>query len=349
MIETIVTRRGQMTRSALRPLGAIALAGVLATAVSCDSPDGFTGLREDPQDLFWGLALNQHAVNLSTDQSRPEYFTYQLVATPYRLDGSVIEGEHEIEWTTSDTMKVKVDADGLLTARATTSLKAPVRIIARMTGGAGPVTNADTAFVSVTSTVRTAESLSIQPYRTTIGVGYDTTMAATVLDDLGNPIGGLRIAYESSLPKVVGYTAAGVMMPMTMGTATISASAAVYGAELEDEVTLTIGEPEVLHVNIGFFRRADGEVDTYFDPVEITIKAGQGVSWGSNNAIAATIVFEDPTNVGPSPVDGKSGNLGFIIPIPPNRFLRTFDVPGTYEYRDAATGKTATGRIIVTP
>lgn len=349
MRDSTVTRDGQMTRSALRPLAAIALAGVLAGGVSCDDPSEFTGLKQDPQDVFWDLDLNQHAINLSTDASVPESHTYQLVALPYRLDGSVYEGDVEVEWTTADTNRVKVDATGKLTAKATTSPTSPVRIIARATGGPGPVTNSDTAYVTVVSTARIPASLSIQPDRTTIGVGWDTSMVATVLDEAGMPIPGLRIDYRSSLPIVANYSAAGLFQPMTIGTATIRASAAIYGVDLADEVAMTVDEPEVRQVNIGYFVTPDGSMDTYFDPEVVTIKAGMGVAWNSNNGIAATIEFDDPTNVGPSPADGKSGNPGFTFAYGLTRVIRTFPVPGTYEYRDAATGKTATGTIIVEP
>ncbi len=338
-----------MTGSTVRRLAAIAFAGALAGAASCDSPAGFTGVKQDPQEVFWSLELNQHAVTLSTNQSSPEYYTYQLVATPLHLDGSVFQGTGDIAWTTSDTNKVKVDANGVLTAKATTSATSPVRIIASMSGGPGPVTNADTAFVTVTSTVRTVDSFDLQPYRTTIGVGYDTMMVATVLDDAGSPVTGVRIAYRSSLPKVAAYDATGLFQPMTMGTTTLSASAAIYGVEVEDEVAITVGEPEVFHVDIGYFIHPNGDFDTTFDPAELTIKAGQGVSWGSRNAISATIEFDDPTNVGPSPVDGASGNIPPFFGLPPVRRIRIFNVPGTYTYQDAAPGKTATGKIIVTP
>lgn len=338
-----------MTRIAVRPLAAIALAGALAGGVSCDDPAGFTGLTQDPQNVFWDLDLNQHAVNLSTDPTQPQSNTYQLVALPYRLDGSPFEGAIEVEWTTADTNRVKVDATGKLTAKGTTSVTSPVRIIARAVGGPGPVMNADTAFVTVTSTAQVPASLSIQPYRTTYGIGWDTSLVATVVDEAGMPIPNLRIDYESSLPIVANYSATGLFQPMTMGTATIRASAAIYGQELEDEVVMTVDEPEVLQVNIGYFITPDGAFDTYFDPEVVTIKAGMGVAWNSLDGIAATIVFDDPTNVGPSPADGKSGDPGFSFAFGLTRVIRTFPVPGTYHYRDAAAGKTAEGTIIVEP
>jgi plastocyanin len=340
----MVTRHGQMTRNALRSFCTLALASLAA----CGGATELIGLTQNPDDIFWKLVLNQHAINLSTDQSRPEYHTFQLVATPLRLDGSVLEGAGTPTFTTSDTNRVKVDANGVLTAKAPTSPNSPVRIIASLSAGRGPVTNADTAFVVVTPDVRLIETFGIQPPRTSFGVGYDTILAARAIDAGGQPVTGIRIAYSSSAPKVASIDATGLLMPMTMGKTTIRASVMNYGVEHRDSVELTITEPVVFHVDIGFLTTPTGGFDTYFDPAEVTIKAGQGVSWGSRNGISANIVFDDPTNVGPSPVDGASGNVPPFFGLNVRK-IRMFYVPGTYTYRDASPGKTATGKIIVTP
>ena len=203
--------------------------------------------------------------------------------------------------------------------------------------------------VVVTSDVRPIESFSIQPPRTSFGVGYDTTLAARATDAAGDSVPGIRIDYRSSAPKVASYDVEGVFRPMTMGTTTLRASTMNYGIAHADEVELTVTEPVVFYVDIGYYIHPDGVFDTTFDPAEITIKAGQGVAWGSRNAISATIMFDDPTNVGASPVDGKSGDLGYTFAWFPDRVIRMFHVPGEYVYRDAATGKTAVGKVIVTP
>src|SRR5690606_31567265 len=131
-------------------------------------------------DIFWRLELDQEAINLSLDQSRPEYHTYKLVATPLRLDGSTLPltGDEQVQFESSDTNRVRVGADGWLTARATTPTSSPVRVVASLRARPGPVTNADTVYVAVTEDVRPIESFSIQPARTSYGIGYDTTMAA---------------------------------------------------------------------------------------------------------------------------------------------------------------------------
>lgn len=335
-----------MKRTALLMFAALSLA-----LAACDDSGGLAGLEQDPQDLFWKLQLDHHAINLSLDQSKPEYYTHKLVATPLRLDGTPLPSEDLPTFVSSDTNRVKVSADGVLTARAVTAADAPVRVIATLTTGRGPVTNVDTAYVTVTNQVEEVESFSIQPLRSNLGIGYDTIMAARILDSNGDPISGLRVAYSSSLPKVASYSPDGLVMPMTQGKAMLRASMLAYGKEFRDSVELTVGEPEVYHVHVNYYVNEEGKNVMYADPAELTIKAGQGVSWGSATGVLLGIVFDDPTNVGPSPVDGASGNLGLSVGVN-GRWIRMFNVPGTYEYTVMGSSAGVTpqkGKIIVTP
>src|SRR5690606_2331281 len=98
--------------------------------------------------------------------------------------------------------------------------------------------------------------------------------------------------------------------------------------------------------------RSDGSIVLYFVPNEVTIKAGQGVSWGPGSfGCVYGVEFDDPTDVGPSPVDGASGNLSFFCGVG-TRAIRMFHVPGTYEYDAGPNFGFPTrekARIIVTP
>lgn len=305
---------------------------------------------ENPQDLFWALRLNAHAINLSLDQSRPEYYTFKLEATPLRLDGTPFEpgpGDTLI-FISSDTNRVRVSPDGLITAKAVTP--SPVRVLARMQAGRVPVTNLDSAFVTVTPDVRPVKSFSIQPARTTYGIGFDTTMAARVLGPDDEPVTGLGIAYRSNLPKVANYTPTGVFMAMTPGKAMLRASMVAYGTPFSDSVEVTVTEPpEVLHVVTEYTTLPDRSNVVYFVPREVTIKVGQGVSWGPGaGGCMYGIVFDDPTNVGPSPVDGATGDLPLFCGVG-TRTIRKFHVPGTYEYQAWLLPTLEKGKVIVVP
>src|SRR5688500_15381610 len=187
MIASIVTRQVSMTRIASRVLRLAALAGIVA---GCEGSNGVTGIEQDPDDIFWSLALNQRAINLALDQMQPQFYTYQLVATPLRRDGTPIADAGTPTFVSADTNRVHVSATGLITARGVTST--PVRVIASMSGRPGPVTNADTAWVTVTSTVRPVASFSIRPVRTSFGIGYDTMLVAKATNAVGAAVTGLR-------------------------------------------------------------------------------------------------------------------------------------------------------------
>src|SRR5687768_7086376 len=179
MEASIETRHVTMARIAARSLSAFALAAALA---GCDG-NGVVGLEKDPDDIFWSLELNQHAINLALDQSQPQFHTFQLVATPLRRDGTPITDAGTPTFISADTNRVMVSPTGLITARAVTT--SPVRVIASMSGRPGPVTNADTTWVVVTSTVRPIQTFSIRPNRTSFGVGYDTMLVARATNAAG--------------------------------------------------------------------------------------------------------------------------------------------------------------------
>lgn len=318
-----------MKKFALLSLGAL-----VALVVGCTDRGGLVELEEDPADIFWDLRLNQTAINLALDESEPEYHTFQLEASAVKLDGSPYElvGDERLEFVTSDTSRVQVTEYGLIQAVGETPSASPITIIATMTAGRGPVTNADTASVAVTQDVRPIETFSIQPLRTTYGVGYDTTMAARTLDANGQPVTGTLVAYESSIEKIVNYDADGVARPMNMGTAVLRASTMNYGTEHRDSIELTIVEPEVFQV-INDIDLDSEDLDLIFRPEEITIKAGQGVAWVPGNAgCVYGIAFDDATNIGPSPVDGSTGDVPFFCGAG-LREIRIFNEPGTYTYQ----------------
>jgi hypothetical protein len=313
----------------------LGLVGV-ASLVAC-MEGGLLDIREDPTDLFWSLDLNENAINLSLDDSQPEYHTFQLVATPRTVDGQLFpipDGERVL-FESSDTNRVTVTADGLIRAKAVTPANAQVRIVARLTTGRGPVSNADTAWVAVTQDVRPIASFSIQPLRTTYGIGYDTIMAARALSPDDSPVTGIRVSYSSSVPKVAAYDATGLFRPLNLGTVMLRASTMAYGASYRDSVQLTVTDPEVfVVVNNG--ATVDGQTTLYFDPEVLTIKAGQGVAFAAGNfGCMYGIQFEDSSGIGASPVNGATGDVPFFCGVGA-RQIRMFPEPGTYRYSGGA-------------
>src|SRR5690606_7455967 len=134
-------------------------------ASGCGDNDKLVGLHPNPDQLYWALTLNHKGVTLSTDQSRPENYTLQLVATPRTINGDPIEGLGKPSFTSSDTNAVVVDSNGVITAKSVKA--APVMIVARLASDTDFNTNYDTAFVVVTAAADPPATFTVHPQRTT--------------------------------------------------------------------------------------------------------------------------------------------------------------------------------------
>lgn len=340
-VAVLTDRHKEMMMSTKKFLNLIIMGLVVATASACGGDQELTGPGPDVDNLFWALEFNYRGVTLSVDDSRPEYNTLQLVATPRTINGEVIEGLGMPTFTSSDTTTVIVDSTGLITAKK--GRAAPVLIVARLVSTEHQITNYDTAYVVVTNTVTPPSTFAISAGRTTYGIGFDTVLKARMTDANGDPLTGVKVSYMSSDPGLALIDSGGIFQPKKEGTVTITASTISYGSSFADTLTLTIGPPEVFEVSLV------AGTDNYagFYPDVVTIKAGQGIAWNSSIATGAKfgdVTFDNPENVGPSPVDGSAGNIGaFIL----RKHIRTFSVPGTYTYRNSMNGDT--GRVIVTP
>jgi plastocyanin len=73
-----------------------------------------------------------------------------------------------------------------------------------------------------------------------------------------------------------------------------------------------------------------------FNPADVTIKAGESVTWTNNSSKPYTVTF-DP---------GNGPDCGYL-PIGQSEWIE-FDVPGTYKYFDKITPQYMSGTITVT-
>jgi plastocyanin len=235
-----------------------------------------------------------------------------------------------------------VDSTGLITAKKAKA--APVLIVARLASAKDAMTNYDTAYVVVTSGVNPPASFEIAAGRSTYGIGFDTVLKARMTDADGNPLTGVKVSYWSSDPGVASIDSGGIFQPKKEGTVKIAASTISYGVAYTDTLELTIGPPEVFEISLV----AGTNAFAAFDPAEITIKAGQGIAWNSSLGTGAkfgNVTFDSlVANIGPSPVDGSTGNIPpFIL----KKHIRMFPIPGTYTYSNTFNGDK--GKIIVVP
>ncbi len=221
--------------SSMRALSDLLWAGVVIGLLGCGSVEPVPPHEEpitDPAQLYMALTFNHPAVTLST---KPGYNTMHLVATPYNVQGKSMSGLPAPTYISSDTSRVQVDSNGVVTVHET---GVDVRVIASLK--VGSVTHYDTAFIDVTDLASppVLDSLSIQPgpsdsavmsismvlpsdipsygpnvlviasIRSTLAAvpGYERltsdalALTPRMVDIAGNAINGLRLTYTSLDP-----------------------------------------------------------------------------------------------------------------------------------------------------
>lgn len=366
-----------------RTWGAVLGAGFLIAACSSDAATPFapaTGTQAE--GLYWSLALDAHAVTLSTVSP---YDTITLVATPRDGRGGALSGLGTVTFRSSDSSRVQVSADGHVHALLSGD---GVTVAATLTHG--NVTHTDSVFFSVTDEAAppTPAHLSIHPVPPATpevslsGDGLVTSIAAdggvsfnffsllltaSLTDAQDTPVPGFLAAVTSSNTQVAqagGFGGFYFILPQKPGHTTIIASTTAYGVRLADTVTYTVTMPTFQAVKIQPGPVSlGGPTQIGFHSADVTVVPGGTVLWTNLSGQPIDVVFDDTTNVlehGPvtdcagQPEPPGGGNIpAFGVPQDPNAGAldpencrsRRFPVAGTYHYHSTVTG--ATGRVVV--
>lgn len=338
----------------------------------------------DPTQLYMSLTLDHPALNLSTVDG---YNTQQLTAIPRDALGHAMLGLPAPSYKSSDTTKVRVTPDGLITAvEAATG----VTVSASLT--AGPVTHSDVAYINVTDlTPPVLASLSIHPvppdsaiwgtYASVTdqtlgrllvadalqqlgyfapGSGTHPQVAPRVLDAMGQEIAGLEIVY-TSLDSAVATVdrLSGTVTVIRAGQVHMVAQTTAYGVTKADTVLFTTTLPMMRGISIVLGPTGA----SVFQPSEVRIRPYGYVAWSNYLEIdSVDVTFDDPTQVASPGADictywtvnydfGALCGIGNVM-LPIKDFIlshrvRQFPFPGSYAYHSARLGG-ITGRIIVT-
>lgn len=329
---------------------------VIVAGVACSSPDLSGPVSKDATQLFWAIALNTHAITMSTVAP---YDTLQLTATPLSAAGTPLAGAPAPIFTTSDS-SVRVSPTGLLIARA---VRGEVRVMATLTYQG--IRLADTAVINVTSAVSpqtfTHLAFSLFPEDSaTIAAPYRFSqfyfpprkiVQAEARDASGAQIPEAIIALRSG-----DFRRATVQSPASSGTAeidivngglfsgpgpvTVYASATVYGVTLQDSLRLTITTPL-----FDLFQILDSLPPGASTPVPnlgasvLTVGVGGIVWWVNQSSDSMDVVFDDSTAVTPVGgfLDTGGGNIP-VFPGTPGQFdpssirARKFPRVGTFHF-----------------
>jgi hypothetical protein len=332
---------------------ALVMSGCAGDAAVAPSPS-----VNDPQ-MYWALALDHHAVTLSTVAP---YDTIRLTATPRTVDGTPLADLPVPTFTSLDLDRALVSAEGLVRVIKSGS---QIPVVATLT--VGNLRHADTVLINVTdvATPPVLAALSIHPdsgdsAKTATGASKSIVARARTADD--TVIAGLSVYYASLDPTVATIDrATGFLQPVRPGHVNVVATATAYGVTKADTLPFTIGYPVTgLFINITAQRTASGQTVGGFSPARLVIGPGGTVLILNSSGMVTDMTFADPTNVmqadlycGPPwtfiwPYACGSGNVEAFAREPGDQFggtavrARSFPVPGTYTYHSTIFGTTGT-------
>jgi len=352
------------------------------TSAGCHLSDaGLTAYRP-PDQYFAVLALEHHAINLST---QAPYDTLTLHTIRTMGDGSVVPGE----------VTYSVNKPGIRVTNGVLTAVSPVdSAVVRVTLTYGTITRTDSAVVSVIGTV--PDHLHTFGLRLPAGdsaksaVDVSKTIPFIRASASGGPLSNVLVSMVSSDTMIAAMTRSGnavSITPRRPGRVVLSTSTYAYGAAWRDSLVFTVGWPISFAVPV-VERFTTGSVATglSFLHRDFTLGVGGCVVWHNPSATTdIDVQFDDSSHVGPpggrvcptnvqmlSPEIG--GNIApfHLLPLPTateeevanfteeefenyfNTYMRavfspfrgrTFPVAGVFPYRSALHGVTGIVRV----
>jgi hypothetical protein len=306
--------------------------------------------------VYWRVSLDRHAVTLTLNGA---YDTLTLVPTPRTVLGDVWSpGTDSVPmlttFTSTDSSRVSVSDDGLLTARA---LGTNVRVIVKQQ--VGNVTTMDTAMVSVTAPAvpQTLTTFSIRPTDSTKrALGTVWALPIVALDQDDQSLGSVLARYNSSDTTVARFSNAWspVLAAGRVGSSLISATTWIHGVVKTDTFTLTVGYGLSTLAIASAQPVEGGGTEITLTNTKVNLGPGADMGFRNNTNQPIDIIFDDPAKIlGSSrntPPDLTAGN---ILSLPGDTTLaltartkyRKILIPGTYEFHVEPGG--ATGTIII--
>ena len=201
----------------------------------------------------------------------------QLSATAF--DGTAVDSGVAVTWSTSNSGVATVSANGLVTAIAVGAAT-----ITALSGGVSGGAN-----VTVVASAPTVAAVSVSPASSTIYPGRTEQFSATLVDALGNVLGGIPVAWSTSNSSIASVSANGLISGIGLGAVTITASAEGQSGSgavtvAAPVVTSVIVSPSSATMSPGQTTQLTAQaLDATGTPVSVA------VSWSSSNAGIASI------------------------------------------------------------
>jgi len=158
--------------------------------------------------------------------------TVQLTATPKSANGTPLPGRL-VTWATDNPAAATVNANGLVTGVAAGF----ATIRATSEGQVGTA--------AVTVAVAPVASVDVTPASANVAVGSTIALTATPRDANGNPLTGRAVAWTRNAPAIAWVDGNGLVLGLSPGAATITATVEGRSATAAITVSAAVGQPPV--------------------------------------------------------------------------------------------------------
>ncbi|HWV36855.1 MAG TPA: Ig-like domain-containing protein [Vulgatibacter sp.] len=261
----------------LRNLAPLLLSGTLA--VACGGSD--SGTDEPP-----ATGPVESVEVTPADATVEEAKTVQLRAIARNAEGRELSGV-TFSWRTTDETVATVDGSGLVTGL----LPGSTQVVAEAEGHSGAS--------RVEVTTGKVASVSIEPARSTIGLGQEITFQAVAKNDEGGALADRTATWSSSDDSIVAIGPDGTAWAKAMGEVTIEAEVEGVKGSLSltvidavaarisiEPASITIAEAQTTQLTATVFDEDDQELDLQVD-------------WISEDETVATVIVGQVRGVGP--------------------------------------------------
>lgn len=332
---------------------------LMSFATACSDNISIVRINKDMSAVPWEAVLNHHAATLSTFSP---WDTMQLSMTALTSSGDTVYSDSAIvSYESLDSNMVSVTPDGKVQAKVVNS---GTSILASMT--IGEVTYKDTIIVRVEANAspRTLSTLSIQPLppdsaKTSVSTAIFTLqrfLKITATDDL--PMTGLLVHYKSLNPIANNVNrSTGMFGPLavlkSVGPVTFVASTYAFGVAKADTLYFQMGYP----ININTYFQIRASVDSIGKETYLsggtTIGVGGVVIFRNNTDRNVYLEFEDTTDIEIAVAVVPNESINRVLGHGQDATLdgtysarRRFTKPGTYRFRDQASGVSSVIEVI---
>ena len=247
------------------------ITAVTATAGNA-SASALVTVEAPAEPVLESIAVTPETATLAIGDTQP------FIVTARDQAGNAMTGVN-VTWTSSDEAVGTIDANGAFAALAEGT--------ATVTATAGNIT--EEATVTVISNEPALASIAVTPSEITLGSGDTATFTATALDQSGDAMTGIEVAWTSSDEAVGTIGADGAFTAVADGTTTVTATAGnMTGTAAVTVTTGTSGvviSPATITLGAGESRQFTA---TVYD-LEGNATPGADVTWTSSDEAVGTI------------------------------------------------------------